>query len=184
MARLDRLQPLAKETVQAASVIGRELSRDMLARACQRTRAEVDAALDDLMAARLIVKSGMSTDALTFRHALIQDAAYESLLRSKRQRYHKIIAQMLVETKHFEKAIEIAGLLPEVNERERAVHRMGSSSGTAAPLRQAMPARWWQLRKSPSGEDRRSHRHRNHGDRHRRVVDVGSLRLAEVGHQQ
>jgi class 3 adenylate cyclase/tetratricopeptide (TPR) repeat protein len=173
MARLDRLQPLAKETIQAASVIGRELSRDMLARACQRTRAEVDAALDDLMAARLIVKGGMSTDTLTFRHALIQDAAYESLLRSKRQRYHKIIAQMLVETtpemtetqpeliarhlteagfpaeavplwrrageralarfsndeavKHFEKAIEIAGQLPDVNERERAV--LGAEKG-------------------------------------------------------
>ena len=180
MARLDRLQPLAKEAIQAASVIGRELSRDMLARACQRTRAEVDAALDDLMAARLIVKGGMSSDTLTFRHALIQDAAYESLLRSKRQRYHKIIAQMLVETtpemtetqpeliarhlteagfsaeavplwrrageralarfandeavKHFEKVIEIAGQLPDVNERERAVLGAEKALGQAQTL--------------------------------------------------
>src|SRR5499427_407876 len=98
MARLDRLPVIAKETIQAASVIGREFTRDLLAGVCQSSRAELDAALDDLMTARLLVKGGMSTDTLIFRHALIQDAAYDSLLRGKRQRYHEVIAQILVET--------------------------------------------------------------------------------------
>jgi class 3 adenylate cyclase len=180
MARLDRLQPMAKETIQAASVIGREFSHEVLARVCQRSRGEIDAALHDLMGARLIVKGGMSSDTLTFRHALIQDAAYESLVRSKRQRYHKVIAQLLIESypemtemqpeliarhlteaglsaeavpfwrrageralarfandeavKHFEKAIESAGQLPGVDEREHAVLGAEIALGQAQTL--------------------------------------------------
>src|SRR5262249_29593235 len=55
MARLDRLPVIAKETIQAASVIGREFTRDLLAGVCQRSRTELDAALDDLLTARLLV---------------------------------------------------------------------------------------------------------------------------------
>jgi hypothetical protein len=50
------------------------------------------------VSARLIVKGGMSLDALSFRHALIQDAAYQSLLKSKRQQYHEAIARALIES--------------------------------------------------------------------------------------
>src|SRR5215471_18404717 len=188
MARLDRLPVIAKETIQAASVIGREFTRDLLAGVCQSSRTELDAALDDLMKARLLVKGGMSTDTLIFRHALIQDAAYDSLLRGKRQRYHEVIARILVETspemaetqpeliarhlteaglsaqalplwrhageralarfsndeavKHFEKAIEVAGQLPDVNERTSAVLAgeigLGQALATAARPFEAM----------------------------------------------
>lgn len=98
MARLDALPATAKDIVQAASVIGREFPRDLLARVCERNRGEIDTALESLVAARLIVKGGMTAEMLTFRHALIQDAAYQSLLRSRRQRYHEAIAQALIET--------------------------------------------------------------------------------------
>ena len=97
MARLDRLPATAKELIQAASVIGREFTAEVLARVSQRSRADVDAALDDLVAARLILKGGMAVDALSFRHALIQDAAYQSLLRSKLASYHEAIARTLIE---------------------------------------------------------------------------------------
>lgn len=98
MARLDVLPPTAKDIIQAASVIGREFPREMLARVCERNRDEIDTALEALVTARLIVKGGMTAEMLTFRHALIQDAAYESLLRSRRHRYHEAIAHALIET--------------------------------------------------------------------------------------
>lgn len=97
MARLDRCQPTAKETAQIASVIGREFSRDLLARVCDFQVADLDAAVAELMAAHLVLRGGPSEDALAFRHALIQDAAYQSLLMSRRQRYHAAIARALAE---------------------------------------------------------------------------------------
>src|SRR5262245_30132477 len=97
MARLDQLPAMAKEVIQAASVIGREFTRPVLCRVCRRDHGEVDAALDRLMSARLIVRGGISAEALSFRHALIQDAAYQSLLRVKRQHYHEAIVHALIE---------------------------------------------------------------------------------------
>jgi predicted ATPase len=97
MARLDRCQPTAKETAQIASVIGREFSRDLLARVCDFPVADLDAAVAELMAAHLVLKGGPSEDALAFRHALIQDTAYQSLLTSRRQRYHAAIARAVAE---------------------------------------------------------------------------------------
>jgi len=97
MSRLDRCQPTTKETAQIASVIGREFSRDLLARVCDFPADDLDAAVAELMAAHLVLKGGPSEDALAFRHALIQDAAYQSLLTSRRQRYHAAIARALAE---------------------------------------------------------------------------------------
>ncbi|MCP3462644.1 AAA family ATPase [Bradyrhizobium sp. CCGUVB23] len=97
MARLDRCQPTAKETAQIASVIGREFSRDLLARVCDFPADDLDAAVAELMAAHLVLRGGPSEDALAFRHALIQDTAYQSLLTSRRQRYHAAIARALAE---------------------------------------------------------------------------------------
>ncbi|WP_083636554.1 adenylate/guanylate cyclase domain-containing protein [Bradyrhizobium sp. AS23.2] len=97
MARLDRCQPTAKETAQIASVIGREFSRDLLAHVCDFPAADLDAAVAELMAAHLVLRGGPSEDALAFRHALIQDTAYQSLLTSRKQRYHAAIARALAE---------------------------------------------------------------------------------------
>ena len=97
MARLDRLAPL-KEVAQTAAVIGREFSHDLLAALSPLPRPELDAALDQLVAAELVFRRGTRPEAVySFKHALVQDAAYQSLLKSKRQQLHGRIAQMLVE---------------------------------------------------------------------------------------
>jgi predicted ATPase/class 3 adenylate cyclase len=108
LARLDRCEPVARETAQIASVIGREFSQDLLTRVCQFPSTELDTAVAELMAAHLLLRAGSSEDTFVFRHALIQDAAYQSLLVSKRQRYHAAIARALAEYR------EIAETQPEL----------------------------------------------------------------------
>jgi class 3 adenylate cyclase/tetratricopeptide (TPR) repeat protein len=97
MARLDRLPPVAKQTAQIASIIGREFGRNLLTSVCDFPSVELDDALNELVAAHLVMRAGSADDVLAFKHALIQDTAYHSLLSSKRQRYHEIIARKLIE---------------------------------------------------------------------------------------
>jgi class 3 adenylate cyclase/tetratricopeptide (TPR) repeat protein len=95
MARLDRLAP-AKEVAQTAAVIGREFPYDLLAAAADRPQAELDAALDQLVTSELLFQRGVPPEATyMFKHALVQDAAYASLLRGRRQQLHTRIAQAL-----------------------------------------------------------------------------------------
>jgi len=108
LARLDRCEPTAREAAQIASVIGREFGRDLLARVCELPSAVLDVAIAELVAAHLLLRAGSSEDAFVFRHALIRDAAYQSLLMSKRQRYHAAIARILTEYR------EIAETQPEL----------------------------------------------------------------------
>jgi len=96
MARLDRLSPVAKEVAQIASVVGREFSPNLLKEVARLDEASLDEALRELMYARLVVRSGLSSNALWFRHALIQDVAYQALLTSNRRRYHRRIGETLV----------------------------------------------------------------------------------------
>jgi predicted ATPase len=97
MARLDRLAPV-KEVAQTAAVIGREFSHDLLAAVLPLAAAELDAALDQLVTAELIFRRGTPPAATySFKHALVQDAAYQSLLKSKRQQLHARIAHVLEE---------------------------------------------------------------------------------------
>ena len=85
MARLDRLAPV-KEVAQVGAVIGREFSHELLAAVSPMSEAELGAALDQLVAAELIFRRGTPPEATyTFKHALVQDAAYQSLLKSRRQ---------------------------------------------------------------------------------------------------
>jgi class 3 adenylate cyclase/tetratricopeptide (TPR) repeat protein len=97
MARLDRLSAVAKETAQIASVIGREFGRNLLTDVCNFPSIELDTALNELMSVHLVIKGGSSDDILAFKHALIQDTAYQSLLSSNRQHYHEMIARKLTE---------------------------------------------------------------------------------------
>src|SRR4051794_22127126 len=90
--RLDRLAPV-KGVAQVAAVIGREFSRDLLAAAAGLSDDELRAALDRLVAAELVFRRGEASHA--FKHALVRDAAYESLLRSRRQELHARIAAVL-----------------------------------------------------------------------------------------
>jgi class 3 adenylate cyclase/tetratricopeptide (TPR) repeat protein len=97
MARLDRLTAAAKEVAQIASVIGREFDRGLLSKVAGLDDRALDGALHQLMSTQLVVVGGVVRDALVFRHALIQDTAYQSLLSRRRRYYHEAIAKALVD---------------------------------------------------------------------------------------
>jgi class 3 adenylate cyclase/tetratricopeptide (TPR) repeat protein/ABC-type lipoprotein export system ATPase subunit len=97
MARLDRLTTAAKEVAQIASVIGREFDRGLLSKVAGLDDRALDGALHQLMSTQLVVVGGVVRDALIFRHALIQDTAYQSLLSRRRRHYHEAIAKVLIE---------------------------------------------------------------------------------------
>jgi class 3 adenylate cyclase/tetratricopeptide (TPR) repeat protein len=97
MARLDRLTAAAKEVAQVASVIGREFDRGLLSKVAGLDDEALDGALHQLMSTQLVVVGGVVRDALIFRHALIQDTAYQSLLSRRRRYYHEAIARALID---------------------------------------------------------------------------------------
>jgi class 3 adenylate cyclase len=95
MARLDRLGP-AKEVAQIGAAIGREFSHAMLAAVVRKPEAELGSALDRLIAAGLLFRQGVPPHATyLFKHALVQDAAYGTLLREPRRALHARIAEAL-----------------------------------------------------------------------------------------
>jgi predicted ATPase len=97
LARLDRLAPV-KEIAQIGAVIGREFSHALLAAVAERSAADLQAALDQLVAAELIFRRGAPPDVTySFKHALVQDVAYGTLLKSRRQHLHARIAKVLEE---------------------------------------------------------------------------------------
>ena len=97
MARLDRLVT-AKAVAQYAAVIGRQFAYDLLSTVSQLDEATLQRELGRLVEAEIVYQRGVPPQATyVFKHALIQDAAYESLLRSTRQHYHQRIAQILEE---------------------------------------------------------------------------------------
>jgi predicted ATPase len=97
MARLDRLAA-AKLVAQLGAVIGRTFVYDLVRAVAPLDAATLQAALAQLVEAELVAQRGLPPQATyTFKHALIQDTAYQSLLRSTRQHYHQRIAQVLTE---------------------------------------------------------------------------------------
>jgi predicted ATPase len=95
MARLDQL-PTAKEVAQLGAVLGREFAYDMLRAVSSQDEATVQDGLARLVAAELLYQRGRPPRArYMFKHALIQDAAYASLLRSTRQQVHQQVARLL-----------------------------------------------------------------------------------------
>lgn len=96
MARLDRLGPAAREVAQTASAIGRDFSYQLVAAAAPRGEAETRAELDQLVAAGLVFQVGIPPAAsYQFKHALVQDTAYSTLLRGPRQALHGRLAACL-----------------------------------------------------------------------------------------
>jgi class 3 adenylate cyclase/predicted ATPase len=97
MARLDRLAPV-KEIGQIGAVIGREFSYSLLRALVGRDENALKNALTQLEQAELVFRRGNPPDAVySFKHALVQDAAYESLLKSRRRQLHGQIARALEE---------------------------------------------------------------------------------------
>jgi predicted ATPase len=95
MARLDRLGP-AREIAQIGSVIGRGFSYGLLRTLARMEDAALQAALEQLAEADILLVQGLPPDSgYRFKHALIQDAAYENLLKSRRQVLHRRVAEIL-----------------------------------------------------------------------------------------
>ncbi len=97
MARLDRFTPV-KEIAQIGAAIGREFSWELIAAVAPHARPELDQALAQLVESGLAFQQGTPPAAVyTFKHALVQDAAYNSLLRRRRQELHGRIARAIEE---------------------------------------------------------------------------------------
>jgi class 3 adenylate cyclase/predicted ATPase len=126
MARIDRLGP-ARTVAQLASVIGRDFSFELLRTVCESPEDELRGALEQMVDLDLVSVEGQApSSTYTFKHALLQDAAYDSLLKKKRQEFHGRIADVLLGrfraiaegspdllARHFEGA----GRVPEAMER-------------------------------------------------------------------
>ncbi|ADG20296.1 adenylate/guanylate cyclase [Paraburkholderia atlantica] len=107
LSRLDRLEPIVKETAQVAATVGREFGRKLLGLIASRSEKELQESLDRLIAAEIIVPAAgklAEEDAFLFRHALIQEIAYQSLLLARRRNYHALIAGALEE--HYPDVVE------------------------------------------------------------------------------
>ncbi len=95
MARLDRFMPV-KEIAQIGAAIGREFSYELIAAVAPMPQAQLDDSLVRLTESGLAFRRGTPPDAVyTFKHALVQDAAYDSLLKSRRQELHGKIARVI-----------------------------------------------------------------------------------------
>jgi predicted ATPase len=95
MARLDRLGP-AKEVAQIGAALGREFSHELLAAVAHKPEAELGSSLDRLIRAGLLFRKGVPPHATyLFKHALVQDAAYGTLLRQPRRALHARIADTI-----------------------------------------------------------------------------------------
>jgi len=124
MARLDRLAPV-KEVAQIGACIGREFDHALLAAVVAMPEADLTEALDRLVAAELVFRRGIAPAmSYVFKHALVRDAAYESLLKRRRQELHARIAAA-IETL-FPQLVEaqpelVAGHLTEAGLADRAI---------------------------------------------------------------
>ncbi len=95
MARLDRLAPV-REVAQIGAAIGRGFSYRLLSAVARQPDDRLTEALDQLVRAELVFSRGEPPEAVyTFKHALVQEAAYASLLRERRRQLHARIAEAL-----------------------------------------------------------------------------------------
>jgi predicted ATPase len=135
MARLDRLGP-AKEVAQIGAAIGREFSHALLATVTNKAEAELQSTLDRLMATGLLFRQGAPPYAsYLFKHALVRDAAYGTLLREPKRALHARIATTLESqfTDIAQNQPEIlARHLTEAGQTERAVEQWLKAGRRAA----------------------------------------------------
>ena len=104
MVRLDHLGEV-KEIAQIGAVIGREFTHELLAAVWPAAEEVLRTGLNKLVRSELVVRRGEPPHArYRFQHALVQDAAYQSLLKKTKQRYHQRIAEVL--EKQFSEIIE------------------------------------------------------------------------------
>jgi class 3 adenylate cyclase/tetratricopeptide (TPR) repeat protein len=127
IARLDRLGPLAKEVGQIGAVLGREFGYDLVEQVAQRPTVGLRAGLDRLAEAGLLFCRGVAPQSsYLFKHALVQDAAYGTLLRVRRQELHARVATALEQ--RFADLVErrpelLAHHLTAAGDTERAINQ-------------------------------------------------------------
>lgn len=115
MARLDRIGSAAKEIAQIGAAIGREFSYELMAIVAQRPEPELRGTLGQLVEAGLVFQRGEPPrSSFLFKHGLLQEAAYSTLLRGPRRSLHARIAQAVEEM-----FPEIAASQPELIARHR-----------------------------------------------------------------
>jgi predicted ATPase len=95
LARLDRMAPV-REVAQIGAALGRHFSHELISAIAAMPQPQLDGALAQLVRAELVNRRGVPPDAeYTFKHALVQDAAYQSMLKSRRAHLHALIADAL-----------------------------------------------------------------------------------------
>ncbi len=96
MARLDQIDPVARKVAQLGAIIGRVFDLALLGRIFSGSETELRRGIDELLEAQLLLrKRGSTAEIYIFKHALVQDVAYETLLKRTRQEYHGRIADAL-----------------------------------------------------------------------------------------
>jgi tetratricopeptide (TPR) repeat protein len=131
MARLDRLGTVPKEVAQIGSVLGREFAYELIDLVAQRDETELQAALGQLSDAGLLFCRGTAPHAsYLFKHALVQDAAYSTLLRGRRQQLHARVAAALEQ--HFTDLVE--------RQPELLAHHLTSAGNTEGAVDQWLKA--------------------------------------------
>ena len=138
LARLDRLAA-TREVAQIGAALGRSFSHELISAVAQVPRQKLDDALEQLVHAELIFRRGSPPHAeYTFKHALVQDAAYSTLLRSRRHQLHGHITAIL--EAHFP---EIVQTQPEVLARHSAEAVLAEkAAGYCLKAGQQAMARW------------------------------------------
>ena len=122
MERLDRAAP-SRRVAQIAAVIGREFSDDLLSAAARIDEEDMQSALSLLEQADIIYRVGISPFVrFAFKHVLLRDAIYDSLLKSKRQQIHADIAAILVHD--FPKLVENQPEVLALHYQEASNHQM------------------------------------------------------------
>jgi class 3 adenylate cyclase/predicted ATPase len=145
LGRLDRLGPVAKTVAQAGAAIGRDFSYELLAAAVPLTEPDLREALGRLVEAGLVFQRGAPPTAeYLFKHALVQDTAYSTLLRGPRQALHRRIAEALEQ--RFPHLVEtrpeiVAHHYGEAAMADKAIgywHRAGKLSVAKSAVREAI----------------------------------------------
>jgi class 3 adenylate cyclase len=148
LARLDRLAP-TREIAQIGAALGRSFSHELISAVAKMPQRQIDEALVQLVNSELIFRRGAPPDAeYTFKHALVQDAAYGTLLRSRRQQIHTRIVSIL--ENHFPAVVAAQPSLLAHHCSEASLHDAAVSysfkAGQQALTRSAMKEAVSQLR--------------------------------------
>jgi class 3 adenylate cyclase len=184
LARLDRLGAATKEVAQVGAAIGRQFYYRLLAAVTQKTERELTVALDALANAALVTCRGRPPEATyVFKHALVQDAAYATLLRGRRRELHAAIAKEL-ELRHASDTASQeliahhctqAGLYREAARAWKAAARHSVATGSFAEAKSQLSTALSLLEQLPADAER---------DRQEVALqnDLGNVLIAQLGY--